>query len=294
MVNTVSDFRSFASGSTRLAAVIGDPVRHSLSPVLLNAAFAEAELDWAFLAFEVADGDAGKALDGIRALGFTGLSVTMPHKAAVAALVDHSSEDVKALGAANCVVIEEDGILIAHNTDGEGFLDGLEHDTGMKATGLKSVVFGAGGAAKAVVRALAEAGAAEIWVVNRTLEKARVAATLAGDIGQIIDADEVVEVIKAADLVVNATPVGMSSNRDNTEVMPVDPGLLTTSQVAVDLIYSPLETPWLVELRRRGIEAHGGLSMLIFQAARSFAHWTGLAAPVEAMNSAVRSVLQSR
>ncbi len=134
MGDPTDDRRPPISGGTRLAAVIGAPVRHSLSPTLLNTAFAEAGLDWHFMALEVAEGQAGEALDAVRALGLVGLSVTMPHKAAVAAAVDHRTDEAEALDAVNCVVVEEDR-LVGHNTDGDGFLDGLRHDAGLDPTG---------------------------------------------------------------------------------------------------------------------------------------------------------------
>ncbi|MDG1464443.1 MAG: hypothetical protein P8Q20_05060, partial [Acidimicrobiales bacterium] len=182
------------SGASRLAAVIGDPVRHSLSPTLLNAAFAEAGLDWHFMALEVAEGRSDEALDAVRALGLAGLSVTMPHKAAVAAAVDHRTEQAEVLDAVNCVVVEG-GRLVGHNTDGDGFLDGLRHDTGFDPAGRSTVVIGAGGAARAVVLALARAGAAEVAVVNRTASRAEVAAGLAGPVGRVVLSDELSDTV---------------------------------------------------------------------------------------------------
>ena len=138
------DRRPPMSGATRLAAVIGDPVRHSLSPTLLGAAFAETGLDWTYVALEVAEGAAETALDGMRALGIAGLSVTMPHKAAMAVAVDRCTNAAAALGAVNCVVADA-GSLVGHNTDGGGFLDGLARDAGIDLAGRPVVVLGAGG-----------------------------------------------------------------------------------------------------------------------------------------------------
>jgi len=269
--------------------VIGAPVRHSLSPTLLNAAFVEAGLDWHFMALEVAEGQSGEALDAVRALGLAGLSVTMPHKAAVAAAVDHRTEQAEVLDAVNCVVVEGDR-LVGHNTDGDGFLDGLRHDTGFDPTGRSTVVLGAGGAARAVVLALARAGAAEVAVVNRTASRAEVAAGLAGPVGRVVGSDELSDTVAAADLVVNATSVGMTDDG----ALPVDPESVAVGAVAVDLIYHPPETAWLAALRSRGIEAHNGLSMLVFQAARAFHLWTGSEAPVAVMDAAARAVLTTR
>ena len=292
MADLHPDLRPPVTGHTRLAAVIGDPVRHSLSPTLLNAAFAAVGLDWSYQAFEVPEGGAVAALEAMRTLGLGGLSVTMPHKAAVAAAVDRCTPEAEALGAVNCVVVD-DGLLVGHNTDGGGFVDGLAHDAGMEAAGRRAVVLGAGGAARAVVRVLADAGASEVAVVNRTRGRAEDAASLAGPVGRVVDLDEVGEAVPAADLVVNATPIGMAGTASAAD-LPVEPALLSEGTVAVDLIYHPAETAWMAALRQRGIEAHGGLSMLVFQAARAFVLWTGVEAPVAAMDAAARAALAAR
>jgi shikimate dehydrogenase len=275
------------SGATRVAAVIGDPARHSLSPALHNAAFAALDLDWVYVAFDVARGDATAALTAMRVLGIDGFSVTMPHKTDVARSVDECSDDAAALGAVNCVV-NRDGRLVGHNTDGIGFLRGLEHDTGIGAAGLHCVVLGAGGAARAVVRALAGAGAGAIAVVNRSPEPAARAAALGGTRARVGTADD----LAAADLVVNATPVGMSGPDAGRLPCPADG--LHPKQVVVDLVYDPLDTPLLAAARERGAVARNGVSMLVFQAARAFELWTGRDAPVEAMLGAAEAALRSR
>ncbi len=263
--------------STALAAVIGDPVRHSLSPALHNAAFAATGVDGVFVAFTVPGGGARRALDAMRALGLLGLSVTMPHKAEVAAAADERSPVVERLGAANCIVPAGGGRLRAENTDGIGFLRGLADDAGLDdLSGRRVVVLGAGGAARAVALACVEAGA-RVGIANRTPDRAGTAARMVG-------AETVaVEAVRDADLVVDATPAGMGG--DTT--MACDPDLLSPGQVAVDLVYDPLVTPWLARLRRNGVEAHGGLSMLVHQAAVAFECWTGVSPPVEVMRRAV-------
>lgn len=265
-------------GTSRVAAVIGDPVRHSRSPQIHNAAFAATGLDWKFIAFEVPPGDAVAALDAMRVLRLGGLSVTMPHKAAVAQAADEVSDAVATLDAANCVVPLADGRLRAENTDVIGFLGGLTDDAGITPKDRKVVVLGAGGAARAVIHACHGAGAADIAVVNRSADRAVIAAELAAPtarVGTIAD-------VAGADLVVNATPVGL--NKD--EGMPCAVELIESNQVVVDLIYSPLLTRWVAELRSRGIEAHNGLSMLVHQAAAAFELWTGVPAPIEVMREA--------
>ena len=295
------------SGATRLAAVIGDPVRHSLSPTLLGAAFAETGLDWTYVALEVAEGAAETALDGMRALGIAGLSVTMPHKAAMAVAVDRCTNAAAALGAVNCVVADA-GSLVGHNTDGGGFLDGLARDAGIDLAGRPVVVLGAGGAARAVVRAVAGAGASDVMVANRTIGRAETAAALAGPVGRAVSLAGsagsppnqspnplLTQALAGAALVVNATSVGMGGvSAGSGSALPVDPDLVGLQAVAVDLIYHPAETTWMSALRGRGIEVHGGLSMLVFQAARAFTLWTGVDAPVAAMYTAARTALAAR
>jgi shikimate dehydrogenase len=265
-------------GTSRVAAVIGDPVRHSRSPQIHNAAFAATGLDWKFMAFEVPPGDAVAALDAMRVLRLGGLSVTMPHKAAVAQAADEVSDAVATLDAANCVVPLADGRLRAENTDVIGFLGGLTDDAGITPRDRKVVVLGAGGAARAVIHACHGAGAADIAVVNRSADRAMIAAELAAPtarVGTIAD-------IAGADLVVNATSVGLNED----EGMPCAVELIESKQVVVDLIYSPLRTRWVAELRSRGIEAHNGLSMLVHQAAAAFELWTGVPAPIDVMREA--------
>jgi shikimate dehydrogenase len=260
-----------------VAGVIGDPIRHSLSPILYNAAFRAVELDWAFVAFEVADGDGAGAVDAARVLGIDGLAVTMPHKAAVISALDRLSPSAAALGSVN-VIVREGSELVGDSTDGAGFLDALREDEGFDPGGRACVVVGAGGAARAVVRSLAEAGARDIVVVNRTLERAEAAASLAGGVGRVGSEKDVADY----ELVVNATPLGMT----HLAGLPFDPDLLRPGQLLADLIYHPAVTPLLAAARERGVAAVHGRGMLIHQAARSFQLWTGQAAPLDAMSAA--------
>lgn len=261
-----------------------------MSPCLMNAAFAETGLDWTCVAMEVPEGQASGALDGMRAMGIGGLSVTMPHKAAVASGVDDLTSGARALGAVNCIVPDGDR-LVGHNTDGAGFLDGLRHDSGLDVTGLRCVVLGAGGAARAVVHALGLAGAADVAVANRTAGRALRVAELAGAAGHALEPSSVGAAVARADLVVNATSLGMAGSEAGH---PVDPDLVAAGAVVVDLIYHPAQSAWLAALRGRGVEAHNGLSMLVHQAAHAFTLWTGVEAPVAVMDSAARAALARR
>jgi shikimate dehydrogenase len=269
---------------TAVAAVIGSPVAHSLSPAIHNAGFAALGLDWSFHAFEVAPGDAARALEGMRALGLRGLSVTMPHKEDVAGSVDECTDDARALGAVNCVV-PRGSKLVGENTDGPGFTDSLRQDAGFDPAGKQCVVIGAGGAARAVVLALARAGAREVGVANRTASRGDVAAALAGANGRIVNVDAVA----GADLVVNATPIGMVD-----DALPLDPARLGAGQLVADLVYHPLVTPLLAAAEAQGARTLNGLGMLVGQAARAFELWTGQSPPVLAMRSAAEAELLSR
>jgi shikimate dehydrogenase len=270
------------SAATRVVGVMGYPVAHSLSPRLHNAAFAELGLDWVSVGFAVPEGRAAHALAGARALGIAGLSVTMPHKEDVAAAVDSSSPEAARLGAVNCVVDHGDG-WHGDNTDGAGLLAALARSQGFDPLGARCLVVGAGGAARAVIAALGDAGAAEVVVVNRTAARGEVAARLAGAAGRTGSVDDA----RGCDLVVNATPAGMGDVADGPTAWPVDPDRLGPGQLVVDLVYHPATTPWLAAAADRGARTANGLGMLVHQAALQIERWTGRTAPVAAMWASV-------
>jgi shikimate dehydrogenase len=267
------------TGATRVVGVIGHPVRHSLSPRLHNAAYAALGLDWVYVAFEVEPGGAHAALDAVRTLGLVGLSVTMPHKTAVAELCDVLSPAAAALRSVNTVTPQADGRLAGDSTDGDGFLRALA-DEQVDVAGRVTLVLGGGGAARAVARALAGAGA-RVDVAARRAEAAGEAATLAS--GSAIAWGERAAAAASADIIVNATPLGMAG--DAAVAIPAD--ALRAGQVVVDLVYDPLDTPLLVAARSRGARTVPGLGMLVHQAALQVECWTGRPAPIAAMRAAV-------
>lgn len=273
------------SGTTRTAAVIGNPVRHSLSPPIHNAGFQALDLDWVYVAFDIAPGRAADAVAAMRTLHLGGLSVTMPHKADIAASLDRLTPQAQRLGAVNCVAWDQ-GELVGHNTDGGGFVDSLELETSEPVAGRTCVVVGAGGAARAVVLALAEAGAADVAVINRTQRKAHAAAELAGDVGRVGAVADIAE----AQIVVNATSVGMDGT-SGAGRLPVPETSLRAGQRVCDLVYHPVETPLLAAARLSGATAVGGVGMLVHQAARQFTLWTGREAPVAAMATAASAAI---
>lgn len=264
--------------------MIGSPIGHSRSPAIYNAAFAACGLDWVFVAFDVTPDAVPAALSGARALGLRGLSVTMPLKAAVARGVDHLTPAARMVGVVNSVAVGPEG-LTGDNTDGAGLLDSMRlGPLGWEAAGRRCVVVGAGGAARAVVWALAEAGAAEVAVLNRTPERAESAARLAGPLGRVgMPVD-----VAGADLIVNATPVGMLDTV-GAGALPLDPHFLGAGQVVVDLVYHPVRTPLLEVAAARGALPVDGVGMLVHQAGRQFSRWTGHDAPLDAMEAAARS-----
>lgn len=274
------------SAATKVVAVIGDPIAHSLSPVIHNAAFAATGIDWVCVALPVPAGQGGQVGAALRTLGLEGTSVTMPHKHDVIAGLDELTPVAATLDSVNCV-LRRDGRLVGDNTDGAGFLAGLAEDTGLDPAGAHCVVLGAGGAARAVVLALAEAGAASVRVLNRTASRAEQAAALAGRVGSVGTEADVAD----ADLVVNATPVGMADTGADAAATPVDPSLLRPGQVVAELVYHPAVTPLMVAARAAGARSTNGVSMLVHQAATAFGHWTGLDAPVAEMAAAARDAL---
>jgi shikimate dehydrogenase len=273
------------SAQTQVVAVIGDPVEHSLSPTIHNAAFRALGMDWVYVALAVPAEHGFAAVAAMRVLGLAGLSVTMPHKQAAAAAVDRLTPTALALGAVNTVSRAGDE-LMGDSTDGPGLVEALRDDEGFDPAGRQCVVIGAGGAARAAVRALADAGAARIAVVNRTRSRAEAAVALAPDVAVLGTADEVGD----AALVVNATPLGMGGD----EGLPLDPSRLAPGQLVVDMVYHPAVTPLLEAARQAGAAAVNGLGMLIHQAAHQFRIWTGEEAPLEAMSVAAVAELARR
>lgn len=283
---------SVPSGSTRVAGVIGDPVEHSLSPVLHNAAFAALGIDWVYVAFHVAAGQGAQAVTAMRTLDLAGLSVTMPHKAEAAAAVDVLGPVASELRVVNTVSWSRsttDAHLLGESTDGAGFLDALA-DEGFDPAGAPCTVLGAGGAARAVTLALAGAGASSVSVVGRRPEAADSCAALAGAVGRPVSGSEGArEAVTGAVLVVNATPVGMQE--ESQLPFGLTPEWLSPSHFAADLIYAPAAPPFLSVAREAGASGCNGLGMLIHQAARQVELWTGRPAPLEAMSAAAVGAL---
>lgn len=266
---------------TQLAAVIGDPVRHSLSPRLHNAAYGALGMDWVYLAFEVAPGDVPTAVAGARALGVRGLSVTTPHKEAALAAAGRASALAERLGAANTLVIDK-GEVFAESTDGDGLVADLRA-AGYEPAGKVAAVIGAGGAARSAIAALAAAGAAEVRVVNRSAENAARAAELAGPLGRVAPPEAVVD----AAVILQATPVGLGGRGEGNELLGAIAAHVGPGQLVYDFVYHPPVTSFLAAAAGAGAAVRNGLGMLVHQAALQFELFCGEAAPLSVMWAAV-------
>ena len=261
--------------------LLGNPVGHTLSPAMHEAAYAELGMDARYLAFEPDPGDVREAVHGADALGIRGLNVTIPFKQDVLAHVD--PDDLAArIGAANTIDFSADPPS-GHNTDASGVLRALErHDVAVD--GREAVVVGAGGAGRAVAFALADAGAT-VAIANRTEERAHdLADDVPGAAGHGLD--DLGSLVPGADLLVNATSVGMEEDRS-----PVPADALHADLAVLDAVYRPLETRLLREAGARGATTVDGAWMLLFQGVEAFEIWTGREAPVDAMNGALRERL---
>ena len=279
------------SGMTRIYGIIGDPVTHSLSPLMHNTAFRERGLDCLYIPFQVKNIDLRAAIEGIRAMNIYGFNVTMPHKLTIIPLLDHLNPEAKRIGAVNTVVNDE-GILTGYNTDAAGFIKAL-HENGVDPRGKNIVVFGAGGVARAICFALAEFDCV-ISIVNRTIDRAWELANLVSIVSsQKVKSfgmlnENIYTVLEEADIVVNATSIGMGETIGKS-VMKAD--LLNSSMVVCDTIYHPIETQLLKDAKKIGAKVIGGVDMLLWQGAIAFKKWTGVDAPFEIMANKLTQVL---
>jgi shikimate dehydrogenase len=283
-------------GHVRQLGLIGYPVGHSVSPAMHTKAFADQRMNCHYGAWAVEPANLKEAVAGIRALGFLGVNVTIPHKEAVIPLLDEVAPTAAQAGAVNTIV-NRGGRLVGYNTDGWGFLSSLE-EAGVKLPGLEVVVLGAGGAARAIALGLARSRVARVVISNRTPERAE---RLAADVSKLV-ADVSVTAVEAlspeeraalidAGLVVNCTPLGMAGANAGLSALS-DINLLPQQAVVYDTVYTPQETRLLKEARLRGLRAVGGLGMLVHQGACAWEYWFGRRGPVGVMTAAARAALE--
>jgi shikimate dehydrogenase len=282
------------TSETKVCALIGDPVAHSLSPTIHNAAFKALGLNYAYVAFRVVDEELKDAISGCRSLGFIGFNVTMPHKTRVAPFLDVVDAAAQKIGAVN-TVLNKGGELKGYNTDGLGALQALK-EQGVSLDGTKVVLLGAGGAARAISYHIAgEVG--ELVILNRTERRAtELAEELARHLGNKIvgghlRSDIARREICEADVLINATPVGMNPLSRST---PIDLRLIRPDLVVFDTVYDPPDTELLRRASAVGAKAISGICMLIHQGASSFKIWTGREAPLDLMRRAALQALEGK
>lgn len=273
------------TGKTRIVGIIGDPISGSLSPSMHNAAFREQGLDWVYTAFRVDKDELEAAVAAVRALNLAGLNVTMPHKKTVIEYLDQIEETAKEIESVNTIV-NTNGKLKGYSTDGEGFRRALA-ENGCDPEGKRVFIIGAGGAARAVARAIADEGAAEIGVACRSVDSGRKLAEIvmaAGVEAKTFDISEkTAEPARRAELIINATPLG----RDSIDDIKFLVDELTPQQFVADLSTVPPLSAFLVAAQERGCAVMGGLGMLVHQGSLSYELWTGQEAPLAVMKRSV-------
>lgn len=274
---------AWPTGSTKVLAILGDPVEHSLSPVIHNSGFRRLGLDCVYVALRVPDGEIGKAVEALRFFGVIGFSVTMPHKEAIIPYLDEVTDRAKKLQSVNFVYRQDDR-FIGDSTDGQALVEALRDDFELSVHGKSVAVLGSGGAGRAISLALADNGAKEVYVISRNLLTASVAAELAGSVGYV----GVNEDLERVSVIVNATPIGMAGT-NLAGLTPIRADQLREGQYVYDIVYHPHVTPLVEVARSRGIAASSGVSMLVRLSTIAFEKWTGVEAPIEEIRSAVRA-----
>jgi shikimate dehydrogenase len=283
------------SGNTIVCGIIGDPVKHTISPAMHNAAFTHSGLDYIYVPFHVTQEDLGEAINGLKAMHIRGLNVTIPHKVRVIPLLDEVDLLAQQIGAVNTIVNNE-GVLKGYNTDGVGFLKAL-YENEIDPKNKNIIIVGAGGASRAISFTLASKGA-NIIILNRLFDL-EWAVNLATDINNRYHTDiqalelkenNLSKAIATADLLVNTTSVGMSPYTENS---PVESRFLKPGLLVCDIVYNPLETKLIDEAKKAGAKTQDGLGMLVWQGAMAFEYWTGQKAPVDIMREAALKALKS-
>jgi shikimate dehydrogenase len=282
------------NAATRLCAVYGFPIAHSASPAMHNAAFAALGMNWRYLAFEVNPKNLRAAIEGAKAMGFAGLNLTVPHKLLAVEMMDALDEPAKKWGAVNTIKFESGAggttalRSIGFNTDADAIVTALREDLKLELRGAKILLLGAGGAGRTAALKLASERVAELFLVNRTEEKAEEIA------GEIIEGFPSVKVAvgfpKAeVDLVINATSLGLKAGDDS----PLDEKQfsLKRTRAVYDMIYGHAETKLLAAAKKSGCKTADGLGMLLHQGAKAFEIWTGKSAPLDVMRRALEQTV---
>lgn len=270
------------TGKTKIIGIFGDPIEHTLSPLIHNEAFSYLGLDYCYVAFNVKKDKLKEAVEAIRALNIKGVNVTVPHKETVIQYLDNISNEAKNIGAVN-TILNAGGVLKGFNTDVKGFILSLK-DEGISIKNKNFLILGAGGAAKAVVYGILKEGG-KVYIYNRTLSKALEIKEKFKKFGFI----EIVEMNKSItegiDIIVNATSLGLKKD----DPMPLNPELIKPTHVYCDIVYP--ETPLMRKVEAIGCKVIGGIGMLLWQAAFAFKIWTEVEAPIEIMKKTFNKLL---
>jgi shikimate dehydrogenase len=279
------------TGKTTVVGIMGDPVEHSLSPPMHNAAFQELKLDYVYVPFHVKRGNLALAMEGARKMGIKGLNLTIPHKIEVINYLDEVDEVAKLIGAVNTVNFTDD-LVTGYNTDGIGAVKAIEEVRSIKNK--KIIIIGAGGAARAISFQLLLSGAGEVLIANRTREKAciladnlnEISATSVGCLG--LD-DELTLELEDTDVLINTTPIGMHPHEDDEPLVTAD--MMHPDLVVNDIVYNPLETGLLREADKAGAIKVPGTKMLIYQGMEAFRIWTGKTPQLETFETVLMKEL---
>ncbi|UTL71374.1 shikimate dehydrogenase [Bacillus halotolerans] len=269
----------------KLYGVIGNPIAHSMSPDIHNAALKDLGLDGHYHAFKVEEDSLEDAVKGIRGLGVQGINVTVPHKVSIMDHLDHIDESAKVLGAVNTVRREGDK-LVGYNTDGEGFVKSLMRILDKPISELSFLMIGAGGAARAIFTTIVRDNPEKFDICNRTIEKAKQVAESAPSFRnvEVLSIKEAEERLEQYDVMIHTTSVGMYPN---VEDIPLSLQRAASSAVVCDIVYNPIQTSLLKEAKQKGLKTLDGVGMFVEQAALSFRLWTGHEPDVEKMRSIV-------
>ena len=276
--------------------IIGYPIGHSLSPVFQQAALDACGVDARYVAYQVSPDEVEEFVNGLRQPAVLGINVTVPHKLAVMPFLDEIDDWATEAGAVNTIV-NRDGRLTGHNTDGYGFLRALREGAGYEPAGRRTLILGAGGAARGVVLALAREGVGDLTIANRTPERAENLAELARKRGITsrsipLSENDLAEAADRSELIVNCTTIGMTHGPD-VELIPLPWQTISPGVLVYDLVYNPLETRLLREAAQVGLATLGGIEMLVYQGAASFEMWLERPAPVRVMMAAAISAVRS-
>ena len=277
------------TGQTKIVGIIGDPIKHSRSPQIHNAAIAALGLDYVYVPFHVQPDNLSAAIEGFKAANVVGINVTIPHKQNVIPYLDEISREAALIGAVNTLIFR-DRTISGENTDAPGFLQAMQEEGFDLPHGGSAVIIGAGGSARAIVVALALAGVQTICIANRTVSRA---VALATDLSEKTDASiygiglddpQLPNAVGTSQLIVNTA----STSMDVSHPLLIDPEWLEPQSIVYDIVYTPPETRLLQAAAEKDCHTIGGLGMLVHQGAIAFERWTGVNPPVETMRQALQ------